>query len=195
VRGVCMNPVEHPFGGGNHQHIGKPSTVRRDKAHGRKVLPFSSCPAQLSHHIKTIAACASTEGCRVENCGLNSSKEIRYTCRFIDSHGPRVRSVDLARGVWGPYKMQVQGFFSGSSCLVETRAADAQTDVLLQMQDVTLDASHNEVTFWRWHSCDTRAIVEYMSAVLCSISAFSLLVEGQNDRWRKGHDNSKTEEC
>jgi len=37
VRGVCMNPVEHPFGGGNHQHIGKPSTVRRDKAHGRKV--------------------------------------------------------------------------------------------------------------------------------------------------------------
>jgi hypothetical protein len=39
VRGVCMNPVEHPFGGGNHQHIGKPSTVRRDKAHGRKVIP------------------------------------------------------------------------------------------------------------------------------------------------------------
>merc|ERR1719329_44295 len=37
VRGVCMNPVEHPFGGGNHQHIGKPSTVRRDKAYGRKV--------------------------------------------------------------------------------------------------------------------------------------------------------------
>merc|ERR1712196_286692 len=37
VRGVCMNPVEHPFGGGNHQHIGKPATVRRDKAHGRKV--------------------------------------------------------------------------------------------------------------------------------------------------------------
>jgi hypothetical protein len=23
VRGVAMNPVEHPFGGGNHQHIGK----------------------------------------------------------------------------------------------------------------------------------------------------------------------------
>jgi len=37
VRGVAMNPVEHPFGGGNHQHIGKPSTVRRDKSHGRKV--------------------------------------------------------------------------------------------------------------------------------------------------------------
>eukprot|EP00281_Chroomonas_sp_CCMP1168_P024673 CAMPEP_0206236276 /NCGR_PEP_ID=MMETSP0047_2-20121206/13624_1 /ASSEMBLY_ACC=CAM_ASM_000192 /TAXON_ID=195065 /ORGANISM="Chroomonas mesostigmatica_cf, Strain CCMP1168" /LENGTH=264 /DNA_ID=CAMNT_0053660591 /DNA_START=28 /DNA_END=822 /DNA_ORIENTATION=+ len=37
MRGVALNPVEHPFGGGNHQHIGKPSTVRRDKSHGRKV--------------------------------------------------------------------------------------------------------------------------------------------------------------
>jgi len=37
VRGVCMNPVDHPFGGGNHQHIGKASTVRRDRPAGRKV--------------------------------------------------------------------------------------------------------------------------------------------------------------
>merc|ERR1711878_140443 len=37
VRGVCMNPVEHPHGGGNHQHIGKASTVRRDTSAGRKV--------------------------------------------------------------------------------------------------------------------------------------------------------------
>jgi large subunit ribosomal protein L8e len=37
VRGVCMNPVDHPFGGGNHQHIGKPSTVSRFKSPGRKV--------------------------------------------------------------------------------------------------------------------------------------------------------------
>merc|ERR1712203_919195 len=29
VRGVAMNPVEHPHGGGNHQHIGKASTVMR----------------------------------------------------------------------------------------------------------------------------------------------------------------------
>ena len=36
-KGVCMNPVEHPFGGGNQQHLGKPSTVRRDIPHGRKV--------------------------------------------------------------------------------------------------------------------------------------------------------------
>merc|ERR1712050_69416 len=37
VRGVAKNPVEHPHGGGNHQHIGKPSTVRRDASLGKKV--------------------------------------------------------------------------------------------------------------------------------------------------------------
>jgi len=37
VRGVAMNPVEHPHGGGNHQHIGHPSTVRRDCVPGQKV--------------------------------------------------------------------------------------------------------------------------------------------------------------
>merc|ERR1712010_162766 len=37
VRGVAMNPVEHPHGGGNHQHIGHPSTTRRDKSRGKKV--------------------------------------------------------------------------------------------------------------------------------------------------------------
>jgi len=37
TRGVAMNPVEHPFGGGNHQHVGKSTTVRRDAPAGRKV--------------------------------------------------------------------------------------------------------------------------------------------------------------
>mmetsp|Transcript_82118 Transcript_82118/g.160232 ORF Transcript_82118/g.160232 Transcript_82118/m.160232 type:complete len:232 (+) Transcript_82118:202-897(+) len=37
VRGVAMNPVEHPHGGGNHQHIGHPSTVRREDPAGKKV--------------------------------------------------------------------------------------------------------------------------------------------------------------
>ena len=32
-----MNPVEHPHGGGNHQHIGHASTVRRDAPPGQKV--------------------------------------------------------------------------------------------------------------------------------------------------------------
>jgi len=37
VRGVAMNPVEHPFGGGNHQHIGHPSTANRLASPGKKV--------------------------------------------------------------------------------------------------------------------------------------------------------------
>lgn len=36
VRGVAMNPVEHPHGGGNHQHIGHPSTVKRMSSPGQK---------------------------------------------------------------------------------------------------------------------------------------------------------------
>jgi len=37
VKGLCMNPVEHPHGGGNHQHIGHATTVARDTPRGRKV--------------------------------------------------------------------------------------------------------------------------------------------------------------
>ena len=37
VRGVAMNPVAHPHGGGGHQHVGKPSTVKRGAPPGRKV--------------------------------------------------------------------------------------------------------------------------------------------------------------
>lgn len=37
VRGVAMNPVDHPHGGGNHQHIGHPSTVPRSAPPGMKV--------------------------------------------------------------------------------------------------------------------------------------------------------------
>ena len=37
VRGVAMNPVDHPHGGGNHQHLGKASTVSRRLPPGKKV--------------------------------------------------------------------------------------------------------------------------------------------------------------
>lgn len=37
VRGAAMNPVAHPHGGGAHQHVGKPYTVRRGEPPGRKV--------------------------------------------------------------------------------------------------------------------------------------------------------------
>jgi len=37
VRGVAMNPVDHPHGGGNHQHVGHPTTVSRMAPPGQKV--------------------------------------------------------------------------------------------------------------------------------------------------------------
>jgi large subunit ribosomal protein L8e len=36
VRGVAMNPVDHPHGGGNQQHMGKPGTVKRTTSAGAK---------------------------------------------------------------------------------------------------------------------------------------------------------------
>merc|ERR1711904_63953 len=37
VRGVAMNPVEHPHGGGNHQRVGHPTTSARACVPGQKV--------------------------------------------------------------------------------------------------------------------------------------------------------------
>jgi len=37
VRGVAMNPVSHPHGGGGHQSVSHPSTVARNTPAGRKV--------------------------------------------------------------------------------------------------------------------------------------------------------------
>lgn len=37
VRGVAVNPIEHPHGGGNHKHIGNASTIHCDAPQGKKV--------------------------------------------------------------------------------------------------------------------------------------------------------------
>lgn len=37
VRGIAMNAANHPHGGGNHQHVGRASTVGRNTPPGRKV--------------------------------------------------------------------------------------------------------------------------------------------------------------
>ncbi|NKE35556.1 50S ribosomal protein L2 [Natronococcus sp. JC468] len=42
VRGVAMNAIDHPFGGGGRQHPGKPKSVSRDAPPGRKVGDISS---------------------------------------------------------------------------------------------------------------------------------------------------------
>lgn len=40
---MAMKPVEHPFRGGNHQHIGKPFTIHRDAPVGHKVGLIAAC--------------------------------------------------------------------------------------------------------------------------------------------------------
>lgn len=56
VRGVAMNPVEHPHGGGNHQHIGHPSTCSKEAPAGRKVGMIGARRTGRLRGIKKIAA-------------------------------------------------------------------------------------------------------------------------------------------
>ncbi|WP_232702595.1 50S ribosomal protein L2 [Halobacterium wangiae] len=42
VRGVAMNAVDHPFGGGGRQHPGRPKSVSRNASPGRKVGDIAS---------------------------------------------------------------------------------------------------------------------------------------------------------
>ncbi len=42
VRGIAMDAVDHPHGGGDHQHVGVPSTVPTNAPPGRKVGNLSS---------------------------------------------------------------------------------------------------------------------------------------------------------
>jgi large subunit ribosomal protein L2 len=42
VRGVAMNAVDHPFGGGGRQHPGRPKSVSRDSPPGQKVGDIAS---------------------------------------------------------------------------------------------------------------------------------------------------------
>lgn len=54
TRGVAMNPVDHPHGGGNHQHIGHASTVARDSVPGQKVGLIAARRTGLLRGTKTI---------------------------------------------------------------------------------------------------------------------------------------------
>ncbi|KNE67438.1 hypothetical protein AMAG_11899 [Allomyces macrogynus ATCC 38327] len=55
TRGVAMNPVDHPHGGGNHQHIGHASTVARNSPAGKKVGLIAARRTGLLRGTKKIA--------------------------------------------------------------------------------------------------------------------------------------------
>ncbi|KAI3659145.1 hypothetical protein MP638_006835 [Amoeboaphelidium occidentale] len=54
TRGVAMNPVDHPHGGGNHQHIGHASTVSRFSSPGQKVGLIAARRTGLLRGTKTL---------------------------------------------------------------------------------------------------------------------------------------------
>ncbi|KAG6872039.1 hypothetical protein C0995_013694 [Termitomyces sp. Mi166 len=47
THGVAMNPVDHPHDGGNHQHIGKASTIACSAVPGQKVSLIAACRTGL----------------------------------------------------------------------------------------------------------------------------------------------------
>jgi large subunit ribosomal protein L2 len=49
VRGVAMNAVDHPFGGGGRQHPGRPKTVSRGTSPGRKVGSIAARRTGIGH--------------------------------------------------------------------------------------------------------------------------------------------------
>jgi large subunit ribosomal protein L2 len=49
VRGVAMNAVDHPFGGGGRQHPGRPKTVGRHTPPGRKVGSIAARRTGIGH--------------------------------------------------------------------------------------------------------------------------------------------------
>jgi large subunit ribosomal protein L2 len=49
VRGVAMNAVDHPFGGGGRQHPGRPKTVGRHTSPGRKVGSIAARRTGVGH--------------------------------------------------------------------------------------------------------------------------------------------------
>ena len=61
TRGVAMNPVDHPHGGGNHQHIGHASTVSRFSSPGQKVGLIAARRTGLLRGTKNLTGAAAKE--------------------------------------------------------------------------------------------------------------------------------------
>lgn len=63
TRGVAMNPVDHPHGGGNHQHIGKASTISRYASQGQKAGRKYFQRKFFNNKIELPLICASSSYC------------------------------------------------------------------------------------------------------------------------------------
>ena len=70
-----MNPVDHPHGGGNHQHIGKASTIARSAVPGQKVGLIAARRVRTSL-CATLSPSAHTATCRLV-CSVVRSRSRR----------------------------------------------------------------------------------------------------------------------
>ena len=72
-----MNPVDHPHGGGNHQHIGKASTIARSAVPGQKVGLIAA--RRVSKNISIRLVFPLIVSCRLVYCVV-PSKSRKFKC-------------------------------------------------------------------------------------------------------------------
>jgi len=98
TRGVAMNPVDHPHGGGNHQHIGHASTMARDAPAGILLsISFQSFPDPVIRSESRSHRCSSYWSspwyCRqgVEGLGGSGEGALVSLCRLLRAKWPCLR--------------------------------------------------------------------------------------------------------
>ncbi len=105
TRGVAMNPVDHPHGGGNHQHIGHASTMARDAPAGPLLIQPPVQWTDAQYRTESRSHCRSSyrspswyrwQG--VE--GLKRGSRIRFACGLRQSRCRLSFSASLLDHIW-----------------------------------------------------------------------------------------------
>jgi ribosomal protein L2 len=97
TRGVAMNPVDHPHGGGNHQHIGKASTIARSAVPGQKVgliaarrvcvfLPVSNHSSASNLLSDRLVCCVVLSKSRRSRLLVDHGAHLNYTQNSVCGH-------------------------------------------------------------------------------------------------------------
>jgi large subunit ribosomal protein L8e len=83
TRGVAMNPVDHVHGGGNHQHIGKASTVSRYAVPGQKVGLIAARYAFVSGDVLIVQTYWSASWYQQDQGGLEWRVAFYWQCMSV----------------------------------------------------------------------------------------------------------------
>ena len=77
-----MNPVEHPHGGGNHQHVGHATTVKRDSPAGKKVGLIAAQEGQAESRVDRTRTRSKGRVVRYE-CSVDLSLLLWVRCLYV----------------------------------------------------------------------------------------------------------------